>query len=237
MQVVALTALAIRELWISFRLLVLLGIALAGGMLAAVLPDLGGGSSSTLAWAMGGAGILASALAAAALATERRRGMAGWLVLRSVPRSSLVIAWFVALGIPLVIGMGAAAALAWLTVEVASVGSLANSALDALAFAALTAAAVLAVLQALALGLVLGTIARPLLAAVVAAPLSMILLIPSLLIGDVPTYVPGSGLGLLGHAERLAHPLSDGLGSTGIGLAILGATLLVAAAFLERAEL
>jgi hypothetical protein len=106
-----------------------------------------------------------------------------------------------------------------------------------LAFAALTVAAILAVLQALALGLVLGAVARPWLAALVAAPLSMILLIPSLLLSDVPTYLPGSGLGLLGRAETLVRPLSDGLASTGIGLAILAAILVVAAASLERADL
>jgi hypothetical protein len=235
--VVALTALAIRELWISFRLLLLLGIALVGGMVAALLPDLGGGSTTTLAWAMGGAGIVTSAVAAAALATERRRGMAGWLVLRSAPRSSVAIAWFVALGIPVVIGVGAAAALVWLTVEVAPIASLAITPLDALAFAALTVAATLSVLQALALGLAMGAVARPLLAALAATPLSAILLMPSLLLVDLPPYLPGSGLGLLARAETLARPLSDGLASAGVGFAILAAILLVVAAVLERADL
>jgi hypothetical protein len=237
MQVVSLTALALRELWISFRLLLLLGLALAGGMLAAALPQIGGGGSATLAWAMAVTGIITASLAGAALADERQRGRAAWLVVRAVPRSSLVIAWFVALAVPVVVGLTVAAALTWLTVEVASLAELGSTPLDAAAFSTLIAAATLGVLQALAAGLLLGTLARPLVAAPLAGLLSAALLLPPLLFADLPRFLPGSGLGLLARAEELSRPLSDGLGSLGLGCAILAALLILAAAFLERAEL
>ncbi len=55
-------------------------------------------------------------MAAAALSGERRRGSAGWLVIRAVPRPVILLGWFAAFVLLVVVGLLPAAALVWLTV-------------------------------------------------------------------------------------------------------------------------
>ena len=55
-------------------------------------------------------------MAAAALSPERRRGSAGWLVIRAVPRRMVLLGWFAAFVLLLAVGLLPGAVLAWLTV-------------------------------------------------------------------------------------------------------------------------
>ena len=129
-----LARMAVRELWISFRLLVLLALPLAAGLLALFLssdPDL---APLALAWGMAGVGILSAGIAAAAWAGERRRGTAGWLSLRAVPRASILVGWFAGLSLPLTVGIAAGGLLVWL-----ATGALASPPLDATSYATLVA--------------------------------------------------------------------------------------------------
>ncbi len=231
MRVSALTGLALRELWISYRLLLLLAAAIAGGIVSALRPDLGS-DPATLALGIAGCGVVVSAVAAASLAAERRQGAVAWLVLRAVPRSSVLLAWFTAITAPVVLGLAAGAVLAWL----ALVGG-PSQPLDPTAFAALGAAAAVTVLQALAIGLLIGALARPLLAAVLATSVSAAGLGAGFLLRVDASLLPTAGLGLLAQATSLDRPLSVGLGSLGLGLATTGLLMAAAAAALTRVDL
>ncbi|HYN63299.1 MAG TPA: hypothetical protein VES36_01740, partial [Candidatus Limnocylindrales bacterium] len=91
--------LALRELWISFRLLVAVAALLLAALPTALLPHAPVEFAGT-AWAplrlfaigLGAALALVAGLSAAALAGERRRGTIGWLVNRAVPRPIVLLA-------------------------------------------------------------------------------------------------------------------------------------------------
>lgn len=227
----AVTGLAMRELWISFRLLALLAVAMAGGILTTVRPD-AASDPQALAWGIAAAAVFLSGMSAATLAAERRHGGVGWLALRSVPRSSVLVAWFSAFAIPVLIGSAASAVLAWLALANGSF-----AAIDPASFAVLAASAATAALEALALGLLLGALARPLLAAILAVLLSVAGMAAGLLVPIDPGYLPTAGLGLLAQAETLERPLSSGLQALGLGLALTGLLMAAAAAAFARVDL
>ena len=101
-----LTRMALHELWISFRLIPLIGLPIVGGMLvSAVPPEFAGetavgGASFWYAVAAGVAICVASGLAALTMAHERRRGTVAWMAVRAVPRSSVLFSWFLAFAHP-----------------------------------------------------------------------------------------------------------------------------------------
>src|SRR5689334_16434810 len=97
MAAFVLTRMAVRELWISFRLLPLIALPVIAGLVALLVSSDPDRVQPTLAWGMGVVAALAAGMAAAAWAMERRRGTAGWLSMRAVPRASILIAWFVGL--------------------------------------------------------------------------------------------------------------------------------------------
>ena len=227
-----LTRMAVRELWISFRLLLLLALPIAAGLLALLLssdPDL---TQPALAWGLGAAATLAAGLAAAAWASERRRGTAGWLSLRAVPRASILIAWFAGLALPLLVGIAAGALLVWL-----ATGAQTSPPLDALSYAGLVGAAVAAGLQALATGLLFGSFLRPVAAAVLAMVASGALLAAGLVLVPDPPLVPTAGLGLLAQAMDLVRPVADGLQALGLGLTLTGLLLGAALLIFDRVDL
>jgi hypothetical protein len=229
--------LALRELWISFRLIGLLGLGLAPGLATAlapgIAPGLVGPDPLLLGWGFAVAAVVASALAAATLALERRRGTAAWLALRAVPRAAILLGWLVALAAPLLVAGAASGVMAWLTVA-----SGAASPLSQVAFGALVAAGVAALLEAIAIGLLLGgLVRRPVLAAMAGGITAALLLGPGLLVVGEPPYLPGSGTGLLTVATALGRPLSDGLVALGTTLAMSAVVLLAAAAALAVVDL
>jgi ABC-type transport system involved in multi-copper enzyme maturation permease subunit len=221
-----LTRMAVRELWISFRLLLLLTLPIAVGLLALLAPSDSGITQPALAWGLAGVATAAAGVAAAAWASERRRGTAGWLSLRAVPRASILIAWFAGLALPVMVGTAAGALLVWLATGVAP-----SPPLDALSYASLVGATAAAGLQALAIGILFGSFLRPIGAAVLAVVASGALLVAGLLVSPEPPLVPTAGLGLLAQATYLMRPLADGLQALGIGLTLtgllLGASLLI----------
>lgn len=231
MRGAALTGLALRELWISYRLLVLVAVPLAGGIATAVRPD-AAHDPSTLAWGIAAAGVAVSAITAAGLALDRRRGRVAWLAVRAVPRSSILLAWMAALALPVLLGLSASLLLAWFVLSGASFPIV-----DGMSFAALGGAAAATMLEALALGLLAGSLARPVTAAALAAVLSGAALAAGALLPVDPGYLPTAGLGLLAEAGSLARPLSAGLQALGLGLGATGLLLAAAAAALARVDL
>ena len=158
-QATVVTRLAVRELWITFRLLALLAGFIGVGALVALLPAPLSAVMERLAIGLGVAATLAGAVAAWSFADERSRGRAAWLVTRSVSRGTLLAGWFAAIALLALAGTAVAALLGWLTASAVSLQ------LDAGAFAALFAGVAATVLAAIALGLLIGTLLRGPLAA------------------------------------------------------------------------
>jgi hypothetical protein len=232
MAAFTLTRMAVRELWISFRLLLLLALPIAAGLIAVLLssdPDL---TQPALSWGFAAAATVAAGISAAAWATERRRGTAAWLSLRAVPRASVLIAWFAGLAFPLMVGIAAAALLVWL-----GTGAAPTLPLDALTYASLVGAAAGAGLQALAIGLVLGSFLRPVVATVLAMLAGAALLASGVVLAPEPPLVPTAGLGMLAQAKDLLRPLADGLQALGLGLTMTGLLLGVALLIFDRVDL
>ena len=232
MAAFVLTRLAVRELWISFRLLPLLALPVIAGLVALLVSSDPDRVQPTLAWGMGVVAALAAGMAAAAWAMERRRGTAGWLSMRAVPRASILIAWFVGLAAPTLVGIAAGSVLVWV-----GSGTQPNPPLDAPAYATLVAAAAGAALQALAIGLLLGSFLPSMIAALVAVLGSGGLLGAGLLIVTEPPLIPTAGLGLLARAMDLLRPMSDGLQALGLGLTLTGLLLGTALLIFDRVDL
>jgi ABC-type transport system involved in multi-copper enzyme maturation permease subunit len=227
-QAVVVTRLAVRELWISFRLLVLLAAHVCVGAIVALLP-----ASATettllrLAIGLGAALVVGCAIAADALSTERALGRAGWLVTRSISRATLLLGWFVALASVTLLGLGAGGILGWLAVA-APVPPV-----EPAAYAAVLAGVAAMALAALAIGLLLGTLLSRLVATVAALVVAGALSGAALTVGQ-SSFVPLAALADLATLER---PIGDGIRGTGIFLAVTGAAMVVARVALGRVDL
>jgi hypothetical protein len=232
MAALTLTRMAVRELWISFRLLLLLALPVVAGLVALLLsgePDL---TLPVLGLGMGTVAAFAAGASAAGWAMERRRGTVGWLSMRAVPRASILTAWFTGLAIPLLVGIGAGSVLVWL-----ATGAQASPPLDAPAFAMLMGAVAGAALQGLAIGLIFGSLLRTWVAALAAILVSCALLAAGALIVTEPPLVPTAGIGLLIQATDLVRPAADGLQALGLALAMTGLLLGVALMVFDRVDL
>jgi hypothetical protein len=242
MRLLRLTGVALHDLWISFRALAVVGLLFLAGVpaifaqpVAVAMPYLGGtpsGPMILLAVPLAVSLALVSAFAAGAIALERRRGTAGWIVLRAVPRATLLFAWFAAFGLLAVIGSVPAAVLAWLSLGTAAVTA------GPWPFAAAIAASLAAGLAAIATGLVLGSLlpVRPaMLLGLLLAGSALVVAAVTEPFGD--TVTPISGLTLLARLDETARPVADGLRTAGLALGLTAALLVVGAACIERADL
>lgn len=233
-----LTRMALHELWISFRLIPLMGLPIVGGMLVSAVPPqfagetAVGGASLWYAVAAGLVICVASALAAVTMAHERRRGTVAWMAVRAVPRSSVLFGWFLAFGILLIVGLALGSVGAWL----AAIGR-AESPPDPLPFAAAIAAAAAAAMAGVAAGLLIGTtlptLPATILAVVVSAPLVVAAFVAPL--STLP--LPVGGLGLLTHMDSAVRPVAGALQSAGAALATAAVLLVLAGVGLERSDL
>jgi len=233
-----LTRMALHEMWISFRLILVIGLPVLGGMMVIVVPpELAG------ATAVGGAGFwyavaacaaicIASGLAAGTLAHERQRGTVAWMAVRAVPRSAVLLSWFVAFGFLLASGIALGSIGAWLAAI-----ARADSPPDLAPFAASIGATAGAALASVAGGLLLGTFLRTGPAAALAVALSAAILAAAIAwpLGGVP--LPTGGIALLAHLDAATRPVGDGLQSAGAALAAAALLLVLGGAGLERSDL
>ena len=120
-RLLALVGLAAHELWISYRLLLLLTLPLLGGLAVGAIPaGLAGlravdGAARWYAISLCASVGIGAAVVSGTLAAERRRGTIAWMVVRAVPRSAVQLAWFIVVGGVMVFGIALGAAAAWLT--------------------------------------------------------------------------------------------------------------------------
>jgi len=237
-RVPALVGLALRELWITFRLIPMIVLPVLAGLVEAVVPPELSGLS-----AVGGAGFwfatslvmavaVVAALGAWSLASERSSGTAAWVVVRAVPRSTILVSWFVALAILLAVGIGLGGIGAWLTVL-----ERAETTPDAIPFTAAVGASLATALAAAALGLLVGSILGRRSSAL--ASLIVVGGVLGLAVGGplATPPLPTAGLGVLGDLDHVARPVSDAVRSAGSALAAAAALLVLAAALMERRDL
>ncbi len=219
--------LAVRELWITYRLLLLLTAYVAVGAASALLPGSLPAILMRLAIGVSAAMIAGAAIAAWSISRDRVLGRAGWLATRSIPRGTILVGWFVALVFISVLGLVAVGLLGWLAASTAS-----NS-LDPVAFGAMFGAIACGSLALLALGLLFGAILRPLAAAVGAAAAG------ALIIAGAWFALPRVALPVeaLVQLPRLPAPISIAVQGGGASLAFAACLVLVARAALERADL
>jgi ABC-type transport system involved in multi-copper enzyme maturation permease subunit len=233
-----LTGLALRELWITFRLMPILVLPVVAGFVEALVPpelaglSAVGGAGFWFATSLAAAVSIIAALAAWSLASERNGGTAAWMVVRTVPRSTVLMSWFVASAILLTIGIGLGGMGAWLTVL-----ERAETTPDAIPFVAAVGAALSTGLAALALGLLVGTVLGRRSAALVSG-LACGALLGLAVAGPLAhAPLPTAGLGLLASLDNAARPVSDAFRAAGSALAAAAALLVLAAALMERSDL
>ena len=237
----AVTALALRELWISFRLLALIGLLLLSALPSALLSGPTEGASlaaatrlQPFAIALAAAISLMAGIVAGTLSAERRRGTAGWLVSRAVPRGTIVTGWFAAFAVVLLLGILPAAGLAWLT--------LGNSAetIDPMAYFVSVGASAAVGTAGVGAGLVLGALLGVLPGMAVGALVSAAVLLPAAIFG-VPALgtapAPGAPFASLADMVDAARPIGDAVRTGGLALAAAGGLLIAAAAVMSRADL
>lgn len=233
-----LTWMALHEMWISFRLIAVIGLPLLGGLLAiAVPPDLAGVTAvggAAFWYAVGAcvAIVATAALAAGTMAHERRRGTVAWMAVRAVPRAAILFSWFVAFGSLLAAGIVFGSIGAWLAAL-----SRAEVTPDAIPFALAVGATLGAALAAVAAGLLIGTFLPTIPATLLAVAVGAVLLAAAIVTppGGLPT--PTGGIGLLAHLDGASRPIGDALRSAGAALAATAILLLLAAMALERSDL
>jgi hypothetical protein len=202
----------------------------AGGAIVALIPSAPAPITVLLAVAFAAATGIAGMVSAWSLASARRRRRAAWLVGHGVPRASIVMSWFAALGLASLLGLVPSAALAWLVVVPAAPS-------EGAAYAAAIAAIGGAVLVAVAAGLLAGAILPPAIAAAATLLIWGATATGSWLGPDAVAYMPGAGLALLAEIGEATRPVARALAGTGVALGATAALLVLAAAAFERVDL
>ena len=227
----AVTWLAVRELWISFRLVTIIALFLLAGAFVALLPGLGQRQpASWYAIGLAVASAAAGGLTAAILSLERKRGTAAWLASRAVPRVTLLVGWFIALLAAAAAGFVPGSALAWFTIMPAS------PTLDPQRFALGLLAAGSGSLACVALGMLAGALLPPARATLLTLLVCAAAAAGSLAVPDARSLTPASGYFLLAEVPA-GWPLGRALQAIGIGLATTALLLAGAGLALERADL
>ena len=230
-QVGAIGWLAVRELWISFRLLVLLVAFIGVGAAVALLPAPLPVTLGRLAVGMAVASLVGAAVAAWSIAEERVRGRAAWLVTRSVPRSSILGGWWSALGITALLGTAAAAVLGWLAASAVALRFPTD------AFAAIGVAVAASALVAMTVGIVAGLLLPPRAAAAVAVFTCAAIGLVAWVVPGAAPWVPGSALVSLATLGESARPLALAWREAGAALVAAAILLVAARGLIERIDL
>jgi hypothetical protein len=222
--------LATRELWMTFRLLLVLIVAVGAGAVVGLLPTTPAQALARLAAGLGAAIGVAAAVAAWSLSEERVSGRAGWLVTRSVGRGTYLVGWFGALALIAATGLVAGAVLGWLSVA-------STAAVDATEYASAIVAVAATLVVAVAAGLLAGTLLRPPAAMIVTVVVCAAVAAAVVFVPDLARWLPGGGLALLAGVAGPDASAADALRAAGIGLGIAAVALVIGRLAFERADL
>ncbi len=230
-QAAVVTRLALRELWISFRLFGIVAAFVAGGSVLALLPAPLPETLVRLVAMLLLATAVTACVAAWSMAEERMAGRAGWLVTRSLPRGTLLVGWFLALATLTVLGLVVAGTLGWLTLSSIALR------LEPDGYATLLAGVAATQLAAIALGLAAGSVLPAVPAAMVALLGGAVTLVAASLLPGDASLVPGAAFVALARLTEPGTAIGPGLRAAGVGLASTAVLLVMARLLLERAEL
>ena len=230
-QAVVVTRLALRELWISFRLFAILAAFVAAGSVVALLPAPLPTTLLRLSAMLLLAAAVSASVAAWSMAEERRAGRAGWLVTRSLARGTLLVGWFLGLSTVTLLGVVAAGMLGWLAISSVALR------LEPHGYIALLGGIAAAQLVAIALGLAAGSVLPATSAAIVAIlALGVSFIVAWLIPGDA-SLVPGGAFLALAQLTEPGTAIGPGLRAAGSGLAATAVLLALARLLLQHAEL
>ncbi len=228
-QATTVARLATRELWMTFRLLLVLLVAIGAGAVVGLLPAPLPEAMARLAAGLGLAIVVAAAVAAWSMAEERLSGRAGWLVTRAVARSTYLVGWYGALVVVGAAGLAGGAVLGWLAIPAGSV--------EVAEYLAVIAAAAAALGLAIAVGLLAGALLRPRPAMTVTIAACVIAAIVVVTLPTAAVWLPGGALMLLARAAEPEPIVADALRAAGIGLALAAGVLIGCRVALERTDL
>jgi hypothetical protein len=223
--------LAARELWMTFRLLLVLIVSVGAGAVVGLLPAPVPQTMARLAAGLALAITVAAAVAAWSLAEERVSGRAGWLITRSVARATYLSGWYGALVLGPLAGLAAGATLGWLAIPRGSVSVLADEYVAAIVAVATT------LLAAVALGLLAGAVLRPRGAMIVAVAACAVAAGVAVMLPSAAPWLPGGQLVLLAGTAGPDSVMGDALRAAGFGLALSAALFVACRLALERADL
>jgi hypothetical protein len=229
-QAVTVARLATRELWMTFRLLLVLIVAVGAGAVVGLLPAPPVETMARLAAGLGVAITVAAAIAAWSLAEERVSGRAGWLITRSVARGTYLAGWFTALVLVAAVGIIAGAVLGWLSVS-------STASVNAGDYVVVIVAVAATLLVAVAAGLLAGALLRPRAAMVAIVSACAAAAAAAVLAPDVAQWLPGGALVLLGDVAGPEPIVADALRAAGISLALAAVVLAICRVAFERADL
>lgn len=220
--------LAWRELWITFRTLLVLVAFVGVGAFVVLLSGSPGAIFERAAIGLGAATVAVAAVTAWSVAEERISGRTGWLVTRSVSRGTYLFGWFGAMLSIGVVGVAAAGCLAWM----AAASALAPP--DPAELVAVLAAIAAGVAAAIALGLLTAAVAGPVVASLLAG-------LGCGLVGAAALAVPGAHVllseALLAQVAAPGSVLDDALRAAGLALVVCALFLSFARVAVERVEL
>jgi hypothetical protein len=213
-----------RQLWIQLRLLALITLPIVAAIVAVLVADQVGQAAGrlTLALAFAVAVVGCAALAVTGFTEEIRSGAAAWLVVRAVPRTSLIGAWLVVPSLAVLVAYVLAGVLAGLVIP--PLGPAPSDPVTALV--GFTAAAA-PVIPLTALGLIVGVAAPGRLAALAVVGMAALAVVPIVVLGDSAVH-PASGYWLLAGGD-VDRPITVGLQAIGLCLALAAVAWLVAA--------
>jgi hypothetical protein len=223
----------IRQLWIQLRLLGLLTLPIAVGVAAVIVKGQLDAEAGRLVLAAGFAigAVVCAVLVGTGFTEEIRSGAAAWLVVRAVPRTSLIGAWLVMPSLAVVLAYLLAGILAGLAIPP---GGTAAPEPVAAVVAAIAASAPVIPLSALALAIGVRTGGRMTALATIGA--AVLVAVPVVLLGDRAVH-PGSGYWLVAGVGPFDRPITVGLQSIGLCLVMAAVAWVWAAVRFARRDL
>lgn len=230
-QGVLVTRLAVRELWMTFRLLIVLVAFVGVSAVVVLVPAPPSTVLARLAAGLGVSTIIAAGVAGWSVAAERSAGRAGWLVTRSVARASLLAGWFCGIGLIVLSGILGAGLLGWLAVL-----GVPNR-IDPAAFVLVLAAIVASAASAVAMALLAGALLPARVAGLISILAAGATAVATWAVAPADPRAPGSGFWLMTELTSHRATVADGLQASGSGLLLAGLILVLARIAFERADL
>ena len=205
-----------RQLWIQLRLLGMLVLPALAAVVAVIINGQSGSDAGRIALAVGfaAAAVLSAAFVGAGFTEEIGSGAAAWLVVRAVPRTSLIGAWLLLPALTVLVAFVLAGILAGLALPLALVQ---EPDPVAVAVTVVAAAAPALPLSAAALAIAVHAPVRVTLVAVIGG--AAVLALPLVLLGDAAVH-PASGYWLVAGMVPADRPITVGLQAIGLCLAL-----------------